>query len=113
MIASEVRIVWSTSKLVDRLLRLFPTPDLFDDRVEICGPRERFRIVVGFGEVLVDGGLEIDNALEDAAFEPLSGQFGEEALDGVEPGRRGRGEMEIEPGCRSSQARTLGCLCVA
>jgi len=29
--------------------------------------------------------LEVDDAGEDAALEPLPGQFGEEALDGIEP----------------------------
>jgi hypothetical protein len=54
-------------------------------------------VVVGFGEVAVDGGLEIDDALEDAAFQPLPGQFGEKAFDSIEPGGRGRGEVEMEP----------------
>src|SRR5712691_6316674 len=34
---------------------------------------------------------------EGAALEPLPGQFGEEALDRVEPGGRGRGEVKVEP----------------
>src|SRR5229473_1947306 len=34
---------------------------------------------------------------EGAALEPLPGQFGEEALDRVEPRRRGRGEVKVEP----------------
>jgi hypothetical protein len=29
--------------------------------------------------------LEVDDALEDAALEPLPGQLGEEALDRIEP----------------------------
>src|SRR5262245_8165278 len=64
----------------------------------IGGPGEGFRVLIGFGEVAVDSGLEIDDALEDAAFEPLPGQLGEKTLDGIEPGGRGRGEMEVEPG---------------
>ena len=58
---------------------------------------EGFRVFIGLGEVAVDSGLEIDDALEDAAFEPLPGQLGEEAFDGIEPGGRGRGEVEMEP----------------
>jgi len=41
--------------------------------------------LIGFGKEPVDSGLEIDNALEDPVLEPLPGQFGEEALDGIEP----------------------------
>ncbi len=52
--------------------------------------------MIGFGEEAADGGLEIDDALEHAALEPLSGEFGEESLDGIEPGRRGRSEVEME-----------------
>ena len=33
----------------------------------------------------VDGGLEIDNGVEDAAFEPSFGELGKDALDRVEP----------------------------
>jgi hypothetical protein len=36
-------------------------------------------------EEAVDGGLQIDDALEHAALEPPLGQRGEEALDGVDP----------------------------
>ena len=45
----------------------------------------------------IDGGLEIDDALEDAVFEPLPGELGEKPLDGVEPEGRGRGQVEMEP----------------
>ena len=41
--------------------------------------------------------MQIDDAFEDAALEALPGQLGEEPLDRVEPGGRGRGEMEMEP----------------
>ena len=63
----------------------------------IGGPGKGFGVVIGFGEIAVDGGLKIDNAVEDAALEPLPGQLGEEPFDGVEPGGGGRGEMEMEP----------------
>src|SRR5215469_13213075 len=55
-----------------------------------------FGIVVGLAQEAVDGGLEVGNALEDAAFEPAPGQLGEEALDRVEPGGGGRSEVEME-----------------
>jgi len=93
--------------------RLFPAPDFFDDRVRVSGPDEGFGVVAGFGEVSVDGGLEIDDALEHAtlgrrlvnlAKEP-STALSHEADVGV--------KWKWKRLCRSSQARTLGCLCVA
>ena len=50
--------------------------------------------MVGLGEEAVDGGLQIDDGSEDAALEAALGELGEEALDGIEPGCRGRGEVE-------------------
>ena len=40
---------------------------------------------VVFADEPIDGGLEIDDGMEDAVLEPPPGQFGEEALDGIEP----------------------------
>src|SRR5450759_2401787 len=65
---------------------------------------------IGFSEVSVDGGLEVGDAFEDAALQSLPGQFGEEALDGVEPGGRGRGEVEMEPGVPFEPGQHLGML---
>ena len=94
-----------------------PTPfsshDFFDDCIRVSGPDEGLGVVIGIGEVAVNGGLEINDTLEHASLEPLLGQFGEKTFDGIEPGRRCRGEVEMEPLMPWSQARTLGCLCVA
>ena len=46
------------------------------------------------GDVAVDCGLEVDDRVEDAAFEPPAGERGEEGLHRVEPGGRGWGEVE-------------------
>ena len=35
------------------------------------------------GEETIDGGLQFDDGSEHATLEPLFGEFGEEALDGV------------------------------
>ena len=75
---------------------MFPAADFFDDGIGVGGPEEGFGIGIGFLQEAVDGGLEIDDAFEDAAFEPPSCQLGKEALDCVEPGGGGRGEMEME-----------------
>jgi len=75
-----------------------------DDLVWVGGPGERFRVFVGFGDEAIDCGLEIDEGMEDAPFEAPPGEFGEETLDGIEPGRRGRREVKdkslvaIKPG---------------
>src|SRR5271166_448871 len=49
-----------------------------------------------FFDVAVNGGLEIDDALEDASLEAPLGEDSEEALDGIEPGCRCRREVEDE-----------------
>ena len=48
-----------------------PASDSGDDFVGILCPDEGLRIVVGVFEDAVDGGLEIDDRVEDAALETL------------------------------------------
>src|SRR5208282_5123589 len=69
--------------------RLVPTFDGRDDFIRIGGPHEGLGVLVSFLQEAVDGGLEIDDRAEGAAFEAAFGQFGEEALDRIEPGGRG------------------------
>src|SRR3954471_9283408 len=67
-------------------------------------PCEGLRVCVGLSHEAVDGGLEIDDGVEDIALQSTPVKFGEKTLDGVEPGARGWREMEdetrvaIEPG---------------
>ena len=89
---------------------MVPTFDSGDDLVGIGGPDEPFGLPIVFGEVAVDGGLEVDDGMEDAALEAPLRQFGEEA---VEPRARSRVKRKVKRGWRSSQARTLGCLWAA
>lgn len=49
------------------------------------------------GDGLVDGGLEGADPAMQAASELLRGQLGEPALNEIEPGRVGRGEVDVEP----------------
>ena len=58
--------------------------------------RSRRRLGIGIEglDVFVNGVVEFEDGAECAALESPSGEGGEEALDGVEPGRRGRGEVE-------------------
>lgn len=37
------------------------------------------------GKEAIDGGLKVDERVEDAAFQAAVGQLGEEAFDGIEP----------------------------
>ena len=63
-----------------------PSSDGGDDFVGVCGPCEGLRFGVGLGEEAVDGGLEVDDGAEEAAFQAAPRQPGEEALDRIEPG---------------------------
>lgn len=81
-----------------------PSFDGSDYLVGIGGPCERFGVFVGLGDEAVDGGLEVDEGVKDAALEASFGELGEVTLDGVEPGAGGRCEVEgealvtVEPG---------------
>ena len=59
-----------------------PAFDGGDDFVWIGGPLEGLGVEVGFGDEAVDSGLEVNDRVEGAA---------------LEPGRRGRREVEVEP----------------
>jgi hypothetical protein len=89
---------------------LVPAPDGSDDVVSIGGPGEEPWRIVGLREEAIDGGLEVDDQLEHAAPEPALGEFGKEALDGVEPGRAGWGEVEDPPGMAAEPSAHLWVL---
>ena len=63
-----------------------PSFDGGDDAIGIGGPDEGFWVIVGLVDEAVDGGLEVGDGAEDTALEAASRKFGEEPLDGVEPG---------------------------
>ncbi len=67
----------------------------FEDGLGGCGPDEGNRVLIVLGEIVVDGLLQ---AFEGAATDAFSGDLGEEALDHVEPGGRGRREVDVEAG---------------
>ena len=62
-----------------------PAPNGGDDFVGVCSPDERSWFLVMLLDEAVDGGLKVNDGVEDAVFQAPSGQLGEEALDGVEP----------------------------
>ena len=63
---------------------MVPASDGIDDFVRVCGPPEGFGFVlVVVDEELVDGCLEVDQRMEDAAFQPPLCELGEKAFDRV------------------------------
>ena len=64
---------------------MVPAFDGGDDLVGIGGPGEGLGLLVVLSKEAVDGGLEVDERMKDSALEATLRQFGEEALDGVEP----------------------------
>ena len=56
------------------------------DRLGGGGPDKGFRVPVGRSDVAGDGRFEVDNRVEDAPLQALSGKLGKEAFNGVEPG---------------------------
>jgi hypothetical protein len=65
-----------------------PAPCIFlEDDIGFGGPLEGLRFGVALGEPCLDGSLEFGDALEYAAADLLAGDFGEQPLDQVDPGR--------------------------
>ena len=93
-----------------------PTSDGLDNFVGISSPCEGFWFSVVFDDEAIDGCLQVDNRYEDAALEATLREFGEEALDGVELGRRCGREVEGPawmPGQPLAHLRMLvGCVVV-
>ena len=89
---------------------MFPAFDSGEDAAWIGGPYEGSWIGVGFGDEAVDSVLEVVDGSEDSALEPSACEFGEEALDRIEPGCGRRCEWKVQRGCWASHARTLRCL---
>src|SRR5271154_5481907 len=73
-----------------------PSFDGSDDFLRVFGPGKRLWSLIMLGQVTVDGGLEIDNALEHAALEPAPGKNSKKSLDSIKPGGGCRREVEGE-----------------
>ena len=88
--------------------RCWPTPSVLswrfahntwranEDLVGRLQPHEGTRVLVPGGDPGADVALEAGHARVGAALDLLRRQLGERALDEVEPGRPGRGEVEME-----------------
>ena len=84
--------------LVERFQQTFPPLVLGDDGIGGSGPLERLRIGVVGVEVFRDCLVEFDDGAKDPALQAALGQGAEQAFDGVQPRRAGRGEVDVEPG---------------
>src|SRR5438093_12508566 len=71
--------------------------DLPQDRRGRGRPDEGPRIFVVFTDVGANGGDESRHAAKGAPAQALARNLGEEALDEIQPGRPGRGEVEMKP----------------
>jgi hypothetical protein len=71
-----------------------PAIDGGDDFVGIGRPDEGLWFIVRLGQEAVDGGLEVNDRLKDAALQAAAGELGEVAFDGIQPGGGCRGEVE-------------------
>ena len=83
---------------------MFRTGDFFEDFVGGFGPDERLWIGIVVVQVVMDSALKFGDALEGAAADAVSRDLGEEALNHVEPGGRGRREVQMEAGMRLEPA---------
>jgi len=75
---------------------LFRAGDSLENFACRLGLDEGFGIGIVVLQVIHNGVLELGDALEGPAANAVSGDLGEEALDHVEPGSRGRREVEVE-----------------
>ena len=69
---------------------------LFNDGIGLGGPFEGCGLGVPCGDPGVDGGFELRNALEGAAPDLLAGDFGEQPLHEIKPGRGGGRVVHLE-----------------
>ena len=77
---------------------MLPAFDGGEDALRIGGPDEGFGIGVCLSDEAVDSGLQVNDGSEHAALEATAGELGKEAFDRIEPGCRGRGEVERPAG---------------
>jgi hypothetical protein len=84
-----------------------------DDIIWIGFPDEWLWVAgIVFVDEAVDGGLEVDDGMEDAVREPAPGKFGEEALEGSHEHEFGV-KWKVLRGWPAIQSRTLSFMCAA
>jgi hypothetical protein len=74
------------------------------------GPDEGLGVGIVMVEVFVDGSFGAWNGGEDAASDALVSDQAEEALDPIEPGGRGGGEVQVKAGLLGQPCLKVGML---
>jgi len=87
-----------------------PASDGGDDLVRVLCPTEGLWVGVCLCDEAFDGCLQGDQGVEHASLQAALGQFGKEALDGIDPGGRGWREVEGEAGMPPEPLDDLGVL---
>src|SRR5436309_7691309 len=87
-----------------------PSGDFFKDLGGLGLPDEGFGIDIVVLQVGLNGRLEISHAFEDAAANGILCNEAEEALDLIEPGGGGRGEVEMDTLMPSQPRLDVGVL---
>jgi len=87
---------------------LVPAFDSRDDLVWVFSPNEGARFGVGVGDEGMDRVFEVLHGAKDAALEAALGEGCKQTFDGIEPGRRGRSEVEDEAGMTREPLQNLG-----
>ena len=82
-------------------------------RVGVGLPDERLGVIVVGLDEAVDRGLQVDQRVEDAAFEAPPGELAKKVSTAFSQEPEVGVKWKIQRGWRASQARTLGCLWVA
>ena len=90
--------------------RFSRTSDFGEDFPGGFGPDEGLWIGIVVFQVVVNGGFELGNGGEDAAPDALLSDQPEEALDLIEPGGRGGGEVQVKAGVLGQPCLDVGML---
>jgi hypothetical protein len=94
---------------VSRLVNKCSIVDAFDAGGGLA-PAKWLGVLVPLLQPSHDGFLQAGDIVEAAAADGLAGNQREPALDQVEPGSAGRGEMQLETGMHGKPLVTAGCL---
>jgi hypothetical protein len=90
--------------------RVSGTGDCCEDFFGRFGPEEGFGLGIVVFEVVVNGSFEFADGGEDAATDALLSDQAEEALNLIEPGGRGGGEVQVKAGMLGQPCFNVGML---
>ena len=84
--------------------------DFCEDLFGRFGPDKGVGVGIVMFQVVVNGGFELGHGGEDATTDALLSDQPEEALDLIEPGGRGRGEVQVKAGVLGQPYLDVGML---